>query len=268
MPLPKLFGDVTCPLKAELRSKGIKHVGCRLVTIVGPLSRELARRAEPPVQNRWRTTAIPGNVKGVDSVNVSTDSVTSVNLLGRLQQAPADDGAWAEFVARYGLRINGWCRDWGLQEADVQDVTQTVLMKLVKAMQTFRYDPSQRFRAWLKTITHHAWQDLMRNRRETAEAGYAAGGDDPLQAVAARDRLWEQMEAAYEQELMECALARVRPRVQPLTWEAFRLTALEGVAGATASDQLGMAVSSVYKAKSNVLKLLGAEVQYLESGVT
>jgi DNA-directed RNA polymerase specialized sigma24 family protein len=74
------------------------------------------------------------------------------------------------------------------------------------------------------------------------------------------------MEAAYEQELVECALVRVHPRVQPLTWEAFRLTALEGVPGAEASARLGMAVTSVYKAKSNVLKLLGAEVQYLEGG--
>ena len=67
---------------------------------------------------------------------------------------------------------------------------------------------------------------------------------------------------------MECALVRVRPRVQPLTWEAFRLTALEGMSGATASAQLGMAVTSVYKAKSNVLKLLEAEVHYLEGGET
>jgi RNA polymerase sigma-70 factor (ECF subfamily) len=67
---------------------------------------------------------------------------------------------------------------------------------------------------------------------------------------------------------MECALARVRPRVQPLTWEAFHLTALEGLSGARASVQLGMAVCSVYKAKSNVLKLLEAEVHYLEGRET
>ena len=201
-------------------------------------------------------------------MNPSRDSVTSITLLGRLQQTPSDQAAWAGFVARYGSRINRWCREWGLQEADCQDVTQTVLMKLLKATQSFRYDPSQKFRAWLKTVTHHAWQDLVRGRRKMVEGGNAASDDDPLQALAARDGLGEQLEAAYEQELVECALVRVRPRVQPMTWEAFRLTSLEGLSGAEASAQLGMAVTSVYKAKSNLLKLLEAEVHYLEGGET
>jgi RNA polymerase sigma-70 factor (ECF subfamily) len=192
--------------------------------------------------------------------------MTSVTLLRRLQQTPSDQAAWAEFVARYGLRIQRWCRAWGLQEADCQDVTQIVLVKLLKAMQSFRYDPSQKFRAWLKTITHHAWQDLVRGRRKTVEGQNPTS--DPLEDLAALDDLGEQMEAAYEQELLDCALVRVRLRVQPLTWEAFRLTALEGLSGAKASAQLGMAVTSVYKAKSNVLKLLEAEVHYLEGGET
>lgn len=195
----------------------------------------------------------------------STDSETSITLLCRLQQTPSDQAAWAEFVARYGLRIKRWCRAWGLQEADCQEVTQMVLLKLLKAMQRFRYDPSHKFRAWLKTITRHALQDLVRGRRRMIEGGDNAT-DDPLLLLVARDDLVKQMEAEYEQELMECALVRVRPRVQVLTWEAFRLTALEELSGVEAAAQLGMKVTSVYKAKSNVLKLLEAEVQYLEGG--
>ena len=201
-------------------------------------------------------------------MSASPDSVTSITLLGRLQQTPSDQAAWAAFVARYGWHIKRWCREWGLQEADCHDVTQTVLMKLLKAMQSFRYDPSLKFRAWLKTITHHAWQDLVRGRRKMVEGGIVASDDDPLQAPAARDELGEQLEAAYEQELVECALVRVRPRVQPSTWEAFHLTVFDKLSGAEAAAQLGMAVTSVYKAKSNVLKLLQAEVHYLEGGET
>jgi RNA polymerase sigma-70 factor (ECF subfamily) len=197
-------------------------------------------------------------------VDPATSSVTSLTLLLRLQQTPADQAAWAEFVERYGQRIHGWCRRWGLQEADAQDVTQTVMLKVLGAVRAFHYDPAQKFRAWLKTITHHAWQDLVRSRREVA-----AGGDgDPLQTLAARDELGARLEAAYEQELVEHALARVRPRVQPPTWEAFRLTAFEGLSGAEAAARLGMAVTSIYKAKSNVQKLLEAEVRYLEGGGT
>lgn len=190
-----------------------------------------------------------------------------MSLLIRLQDTPADKAAWSEFVERYGYRIHGWCRRWGLQEADAQDVSQVVLLKVLGAMESFRYDPSQKFRAWLKTVTHHAWQDMVRDRRKNSRTQDATS-EDPLQALAARDDLSAQLEAAYEQELMDCALARLRPRVLPSTWEAFRLTAIEGLSGVAASAQLGMAATSVYKAKSNVLKLLEAEVQYLDGGAT
>ena len=76
----------------------------------------------------------------------SPDSVTSTTLLLRLRLTPADQVAWSEFVALYGRRIFGWCRQWGLQEADAHDVTQAVLLKLLQAMQTFRYEGNERAR--------------------------------------------------------------------------------------------------------------------------
>ena len=195
----------------------------------------------------------------------ATESATSTSLLVRLQQAPADQGAWAEFVRRYGPRIHEWGRRWGLQEADAQDVSQDVLLKLVRAMQAFRYDPALRFRGWLKTVAHHAWQDLARGRRPVAAGGEPAAAD-PLQSLAACDDLAAGVEAAYEQELFDRAVGRVRPRVQPQTWDAFRLTAFDGLPGAEVAARLGMPVTSVYKARSNVQRLLRAEVLELDGG--
>jgi RNA polymerase sigma-70 factor (ECF subfamily) len=189
-------------------------------------------------------------------------SVTSTTLLGQLRQAPTDHAAWQVFVQRYGPRIQGWCRQWGLQEADAQDVSQVVLVKLLGAMKSFEYQPSQRFRAWLKTVTHHAWQDLVRGRRLVG--GQPSGIDDPLSTLAARDDLAANLQAAFEQELLEQAMSRVRTRVQPQTWDAFCLTTLEGLSGAEAAARLGLPITSVYKSKSNVQKLLEAEVRYLE----
>ncbi len=194
--------------------------------------------------------------------NEAADSGTSVSLLVRLQQSPADQAAWTEFVRSYGGSISAWCRRWGLQEADAQDLSQEVLLKLLRAMQAFRYDPAQRFRGWLKTVAHHAWQDLARGRRQLA-AGGDPGADDPLGSLEARDEMAAALEKAYEQELLERAMQQVRPRVQPQTWDAFHLTAIEGLPGAEAAARLGMAVTTVYKAKSNVQKLLQAEVHNL-----
>jgi RNA polymerase sigma-70 factor (ECF subfamily) len=192
------------------------------------------------------------------------DSITSTTLLMRLQQTPADDAAWEEFVGQYGERIYGWCRQWGLQEADARDVMQTVLVKLLQAMHAFRYDPERKFRSWLKTVTHHAWQDWVRNRRQVASGGESSP-DDPLQTLAARDDLADRLQQVYEQELLSQAMAEVSHRVQPNTWDAFRLTAIDGLSGAEVARKLAMPVISVYKAKSNVQKLLEEHVRLIEA---
>src|SRR5262249_25610674 len=90
---------------------------------------------------------------------------TSLTLLARLRHDPKDQAAWSEFVARYGPSIFQWCRGWGVQEADAQDVTQDVLLKLNGLMARFVYDSAGSFRGWLRTLTHHAWCDLAAERR-------------------------------------------------------------------------------------------------------
>jgi len=186
--------------------------------------------------------------------------VTSATLLGRLRRAPADAAAWREFVDRYGPQILGWCRNRGLQQADAEDMTQTILAKLLGVMRSFAYDPSQSFRGWLKTMTDNAWRDLMRGSRRDILVGAA----DAATATAVRDDLITQLELAHEQELWAMAQARVRLRVEPTTWQAFELTAIEQQPVNGVAARLGMKVAAVYKARSNVQKLLRAEVRYLE----
>src|SRR4051794_32986652 len=79
---------------------------------------------------------------------------TRVTLLAQLRHDPSDEASWAEFVDRYGRHIYRWCRQWKLQDADAEDVTQDILMKLTRKLRDFSYDPTRSFRSWLKTITH------------------------------------------------------------------------------------------------------------------
>jgi RNA polymerase sigma factor (sigma-70 family) len=164
------------------------------------------------------------------------DSKTRVTLLGRLRRDPTNQAIWAEFVEHYGPKIYSWCRKWKLQEADAQDVTQNVLMKLADKMRTFQYDPSRSFRAWLKTLTHHAWSDFLESRQRPGRGSGDSRVADMLHSVEARADLVQHLEAEFDREVLEEAMARVRLRVAPQTWEAFRLTALDGLSGAEASQ--------------------------------
>jgi RNA polymerase sigma-70 factor (ECF subfamily) len=194
-----------------------------------------------------------------------SSSQTSPTLLGRLRQNPTDQAAWGEFVRRYGPQISAWCRKWGLQEADVQDVTQDVLVKLAEKIREFCYDPNVgRFRAWLKTLTHHARSDFQAARQRPG----AGSGDSQvltlLDNVEAREELTRQLEEAFDHELLQEAIARVKLRVAPRTWEAFRLTAQEGLSGAEAAARLGLKVATVFVHKSEVQRMLREEIRELE----
>src|SRR5262249_54257040 len=129
---------------------------------------------------------------------------------------------------------------------------------------TFYYDPARSFRAYLRTLTHYAWCDFLESRQR---AGVGSGDSQEwewLQSVEARTDLVQQLEQVFDQEVLDKAMQQVRQRVAARTWEAFRLTALEGLAGAAVAEQLGMKVASVFKAKSNVQKMLQAEIAALE----
>jgi RNA polymerase sigma factor (sigma-70 family) len=191
-------------------------------------------------------------------------SDTRLTLLGRLRSAPSDSGAWSEFVDWYGQKIYVWCRNWGLQEADAQDVTQEVFLKLSQRMQNFRYDPNGSFRAWLKTVTHHTWQDhLAKQRRD----GRGSGSDDAvrrLSLIEARDNLEQWIVAAGDEELLKEAAARVRLRVEPRTWDAFRLLAIDERSGAEAARELGMKIGAVFVARSKVQRMLREELARID----
>jgi RNA polymerase sigma-70 factor (ECF subfamily) len=189
---------------------------------------------------------------------------TSLTLLGRLGRDPKDQAAWSEFVARYGPRILQWCRGWGLQESDAQDVTQDVLLKLNSLLARFVYDPSKSFRGWLKTLAHHVWHDLVVERQRS---GFGSGDRsvfELLESVQAGDGLAEQLDAEFRQEVMDRAMEQARRRVSERTWDAFRLTALEGLSGAAAAGRLEMKIARVYKARSEVQEMIRQEVRKLE----
>lgn len=189
---------------------------------------------------------------------------TRVSLLGRLQSDPNDALAWSEFVDWYGRKLYAWCRAWGLQQADAQEVAQEVFLKLVVRMRDFRYDPSRSFRSWLKTITRHAWLDYAARQRRPGGGSGTDTAVDRLSVLPAQDDLERRADAAAEEKLLEEAAARVRLRVEPRTWSAFELLATHERSGAEVAHELGMQVATVFVARSRVQRMLRDEVQRLQ----
>ena len=124
---------------------------------------------------------------------------------------PATRSHGRSFVACYGPKIRGWCRQRGLQPADAEDVTQDVLLRLSRALKTFTYDPSRTFRGWLRAVTLHALNDFAAERRR--RPGIASGDARVLEVlgtVQARDELLARLEEQFDREVVAQACATVR----------------------------------------------------------
>lgn len=193
---------------------------------------------------------------------MSQDSLTHASLLLKLRDEE-NHVAWEQFVAKYGPMIFQWCRYWKLQQADAEDLTQGLLLKLFHTLTQFDYDPSKgSFRGWLKTITRNAFHDYCRTRK------HGPSGDSKIwlqiQNLPSKDDLADEIDRAYEQELVQQAKQIVRRRVASHTWKAFELSELGDVPVAEISRRTGLQIAMVYVAKSKVIRMLNEEVNKLD----
>jgi RNA polymerase sigma-70 factor (ECF subfamily) len=202
--------------------------------------------------------------------------LTDPSLLGRVCHAGDDHAAWASFLQRYQPVLLGWCRGLGLQPADAEDVCQSVLATLARKLPDFRYDKAAgSFRGWLRAALANAVRNFWRGRARRP-ADVAVGGSDVaelLQQAEARgsvDTLVAEVGRRLEDDyrLARRALELVQAKVKDTTWQAFALTALEGLAGAEVSARLGIPVAHVYVYKDRVCKLLRQAVERLQGQPT
>src|SRR5436190_2068727 len=178
---------------------------------------------------------------------------TRYSLLARLAE-PADLAAWSEFAAIYEEAIFRYSRNHGLQEADAFEVVQSVLLAVHQAVGQWK--PSGRkgsFRAWLLETAHRVCLHTLADRRKCDRA---TGGTSMVRRLneLADARSVEPCEERDWQQWVFCwAAGQVEREVEPATWRAFCLTAVEGLPPDEVATQLGMRTGSVYAAKCRVL---------------
>lgn len=185
---------------------------------------------------------------------------TRPSLVARVRD-PDDQEAWREFVAAYAPAVYRLARRRGLQHADAEDLTQRVLMAVGRAVGGWRPDPARgRFRSWLATIARNAAANALARRRPDA----GVGGTDLLDLLAeqpADDEPSRQLVLLeFRRGLFRFAADRVREEFRGGTWEAFRLTAIEGLSAEEAAAELGTTAGAVYTARSRVIRRLREEV--------
>jgi RNA polymerase sigma-70 factor (ECF subfamily) len=188
---------------------------------------------------------------------------TRQSLLLRAQTGETD--AWKDLTDLYRPLIVGWLSRQGVPAHDVEDLTQEVLLKVVKHLPSFQHSGQRgAFRSWLRTIVCGRTADYWRAIDTSAQASGGSGAIIVLHDIAdpdsALNRQWDEDHDRY---VLNCLLLLMEEEFEPLTIQAFRRLALDGASGADTARELGLSVAAAYVAKSRVLHRIRQEADGL-----
>ena len=188
---------------------------------------------------------------------------TRQSLLLRAQAGEAD--AWTDLTDLYRPLILGWLHHQGVPAVDLEDLSQDVLLSVVKHLPSFEHSGHRgAFRSWLRTIVCSRTTDYWRAIGAGAQASGGSGATAALEQIADPDSdLNRQWDEEHDRYVLGCLLDAVEAEFEPATLRAFRRLALDGAGGAAVAEELGMSVAAVYRAKSRVLQRIRREAEGL-----
>jgi RNA polymerase sigma-70 factor (ECF subfamily) len=175
---------------------------------------------------------------------------TRASLLLRIRERD-NSQAWSEFVRLYRPILLTYARARGLAQHDAEDVAQHCLALIYRKIDRFDYDPRRgRFRSWLRRMVNNRVSNVLARRREITDRADALDLQGrEASPVETWDRIW------LTEHLRFCC-ERVRRRVQPSTYEAFRRVAVEGQTVHDVCHALALTPNQVYLAKCRVTQHL------------
>jgi RNA polymerase sigma-70 factor (ECF subfamily) len=190
---------------------------------------------------------------------------TSPTLLDQVRDWN-DHPAWKAFFDRYDPMLRLWCRRSGLSDDVTDEVCQRVWIDLMARIRHFRYDPSRGFRGWLWRLYRSRAIDVLRKQQKSQLASLDLVRFEELQPVypdqgpvdVVHD---EDPEAASSILLKHAHEAQeaVRARVDPDTWLAFRMIAIDDQPVHEVAQSLGKKYAAVYNGYKRVDLMLRQE---------
>ncbi len=188
---------------------------------------------------------------------------TRQSLLFRAQSGEAD--AWKDLTDLYRPLIIGWLLRQGVPAVDLEDLSQDVLLTVVKHLPTFEHSGHRgAFRSWLRTIVCSRTSNYWRATGASTQASGGSGATAALQQIEDPDSdLNRQWDHEHDRYIIRCLLDLIEAEFEPPTLRAFRRLALEEASGAEVAEELGMSVAAVYVAKSRVLQRIRQQAEGL-----
>ncbi|MAT16088.1 MAG: hypothetical protein CMJ46_12555 [Planctomyces sp.] len=159
-----------------------------------------------------------------------------------------DEESWTTLVRTYGPSVYQAARRAKLQPVDAADLTQVVLIELLRSLSKFERGHKGSFRKWLRIIARNKLIDFVRSRQDPMklesdfpEAIWPSPSDPD--ACLPTDR----------QIQMKEVLDDIRQSVSSNTWQAFEMMEAGLETSEEIGQKLGMSAAAVRMARRRVV---------------
>lgn len=197
---------------------------------------------------------------------------TRKSLLAKVRAG--DEVSWAEFYAAYKPLILLCGQDCLLTPDENDELVQQVMSEIFRKDIVGKYDPDNipndvvfhydpahgRFRHYLRGIIRNQALKLYQKRKSFVEL------DNPEKtveepAIDVWDELWDE---EWKRHVLAMALTELKGHVQPETYVAFEMYAMQERTVQEVARFLNLSVASVYTAKSRCIAALKEIISKLE----
>ena len=198
---------------------------------------------------------------------------TRKSLLAKVHNG--DGVSWEAFYEAYQPLIELKGSDLGLNRYEKEELIQNVMFEVFakditgKFVQdkipddvVFTYDPSKgRFRHYLRKVVKFQAIKILKKRRNNV----SLNADDDLENLFPADDVWNaSWDEEWHRHVLNQAMVELKNRVQPETFAAFEMYAVQNRNVQEVAEFLNLSVASVYTAKSRCVSALRDIIKDLE----
>ena len=190
-----------------------------------------------------------------DDLHKAIRRETRLSLLAQMRQD--DPQAWEDAIDLYRPMVHGWLEQLLFQTADVEDLTQDVMLTVSREISAFEHlGRVGSFRNWLKTITVNRAREFHRYGKIRPKP---RGGSEfmmKVSDVAAPHASSGIASLEFQGQLITRILDVVHKEFSQQSAELFCKHVLQRIPAATIAEEYGVTTYVVYQTKSRIMRRL------------
>lgn len=172
-----------------------------------------------------------------------------------------NDSDWQRLLLVYRPFIESVVRGYPALASQTDDITQEVMMVLVREMPRFDRQRTGSFRSWLRGITVNQLRIALRKSKKFQQTDnddqmIEEQLDELADPASIASKKWDEQ---HDRAVLERIVQVVKGDFKDSTWRAFQRYAIDNEPPALVAQELSMSLNSVLLAKSRVLRRMREE---------